>query len=227
VREIFNAILYVNRTGIAWRYLPHDFPPHATVYGYFAAWSKESIFTELNYNLTGLVRDHHGRTAEPSASIMDTQSVKTSTNVPTDTQGIDAGKKIVGRKRGIITDTLGLLLAVTAASVSVSDNTIGKDLLTQATTTYPTLTKSWADAGFKTPSSNTALPSASTSRSSPKTHTSKDSASSNAARSSNAPSAGSCTTAASPATTKPAPTTPPLQRVKHFVASMSVIAHGA
>lgn len=50
LREIFNAILYVNRTGIAWRYLPHDFPAHPTVYGYFALWSKEGIFTELNYN---------------------------------------------------------------------------------------------------------------------------------------------------------------------------------
>ncbi|WP_405110622.1 IS5 family transposase [Micromonospora sp. NBC_01405] len=149
LRDIFNAILYVNRTGIAWRYLPHDFPPHATVYGYFAAWSKAGIFTELNYQLTGLVRDHHGRTIEPTATIMDSQSVKTSTNVPLPTQGIDAGKKIVGRKRGIITDTLGLLLAVIVTAASTSDNTIGMNLLDQATTTYPTLTKTWVDAGFK------------------------------------------------------------------------------
>ncbi|NLU81169.1 IS5 family transposase [Micromonospora sp. HNM0581] len=149
LRDIFNAILYVNRTGIAWRYLPHDFPPHPTVYGYFAAWSKEGIFTELNYHLTGLVRDHHGRTTAPTASIMDSQSVKTSTNVPLTTQGTDAGKKIVGRKRGIITDTLGLLLAVIVTAASASDNAIGMDLLDQATTTYPTLTKTWVDAGFK------------------------------------------------------------------------------
>ncbi|ROP30414.1 IS5 family transposase [Couchioplanes caeruleus] len=149
LREIFNAILYVNRTGIAWRYLPHDFPPHATVYGYFALWSKEGIFTALNYNLTGLVRDHHGRSAEPTASIMDTQSVKTSTNVPLKTQGIDAGKKIAGRKRGIITDTLGLLLAVIVTAASVSDNVIGNDLLDQATATHSALTKTWVDAGFK------------------------------------------------------------------------------
>ncbi|MEU7615523.1 IS5 family transposase [Micromonospora rifamycinica] len=149
LRDIVNAILYVNRTGIAWRYLPHDFPPHPTVYGYFAAWSKEGILTELNYQLTGLVRDHHGRTVEPTASIMDSQSVTISTNVPLSTQGTDAGKKIVGRKRGIITDTLGLLLAVTVCAASASDNTIGMDLLDQATTTYPTLTKTWVDAGFK------------------------------------------------------------------------------
>jgi transposase len=75
--------------------------------------------------------------------------VKTSTNVPAATQGIDAGKKIVGRKRGIITDTLGLLLAVIVTAASVSDNTIGNDLLDQATTTHPTLSKTWVDAGFK------------------------------------------------------------------------------
>ena len=149
LREIFNAILYVNRTGIAWRYLPHDLPPYQTVYAYFAAWTREGVFTELNYDLTGLVRDHSGRTVTPTASIMDTQSVKTSTNVPTATQGIDAGKKIVGRKRGVITDTLGLLLAVLVAAASVSDNAIGMDLLDRATTTHPTLTKTWVDAGFK------------------------------------------------------------------------------
>jgi transposase len=149
LREIFNALVYLNRTGIPWRYLPHDFPPHATVYSYFAAWSKEGIFTELNYNLTGLARNHHGRLAEPTGSIMDTQSVKTATTVPLATQGIDPGKKIVGRKRGIITDTLGLLLAAVVTAASVSDNTIGAYLLDQATTIHPTLAKTWVDAGFK------------------------------------------------------------------------------
>ncbi|GIF09661.1 hypothetical protein Asi03nite_71990 [Actinoplanes siamensis] len=80
---------------------------------------------------------------------MDTQSVKTSTNVPTGTQGTDAGKKIVGRKRGIITDTLGLLLYVIVTAASVSDNAIGMDLLDQTATKYPSITKTWVDAGFK------------------------------------------------------------------------------
>jgi transposase len=80
---------------------------------------------------------------------MDTQSVKTSTNVPTATQGIDAGKRIVGRKRGIVTDPLGLLLAVIVTAASASDNSVGIDLLNQATAAYPTLTKAWVDAGFK------------------------------------------------------------------------------
>ncbi|BCL12651.1 IS5 family transposase [Micromonospora sagamiensis] len=149
LREIFNAILYVNRTGIAWRYLPHDLPPWQTVYGYFTAWTTDGIFTQLNYQLTGLARTKAGRAAQPSAAVIDTQSVKTSTNAPIATQGIDAGKKIVGRKRGIVTDTLGLLLAVVVTAASASDNTVGNGLLEQAKATYPTLAKTWVDAGFK------------------------------------------------------------------------------
>ncbi|MFE9959205.1 IS5 family transposase [Micromonospora sp. NPDC005299] len=137
LREIFNAILYVNHTGIAWRYLPHDFPPWQTVYGYFTAWTGDGIFTQINYELTGLARAKAGRAAQQSAGVIDTQSVKTSTNAPLASQGIDAGKKIVGRKRGIVTDTLGLLLAVIVTAASASDNTIGIDLLDQAKATHP------------------------------------------------------------------------------------------
>ncbi len=97
LREIFNALLYLNRTGIAWRYLPHDFPPHQTVYGYFVAWTRDGVFEGLSYDLTALARRTAGRVDEPSACIVDTQSVKTSNNAPRATQGIDAGKKIVGR----------------------------------------------------------------------------------------------------------------------------------
>ncbi|MER6004925.1 IS5 family transposase [Nonomuraea angiospora] len=149
LRDIFDAILYVNRTGIAWKYLPHDFPPRTTVYYYFSAWAKEGIFEQLGIDLTGLARTKEGRKPEPSACVIDSQSVKTSTNVPLDTQGIDAGKKIVGRKRGILTDTLGLLLAITVVAADLSDNAIGKTLLTQASQTYPTITKAWVDTGFK------------------------------------------------------------------------------
>ncbi|MEV0455814.1 IS5 family transposase [Catellatospora methionotrophica] len=149
LREIFNAILYVNRTGIAWRYLPHDFPPWPTVYHYLTAWTNHGIFTQLNYDLTGLVRTQAGREATPTAGVIDTQSVKTSSNVPLHTQGVDAGKKIVGRKRGIVTDTLGLLLAVIVTTAAASDNTIGIDLLDQAKAAHPDLAKTWVDAGFK------------------------------------------------------------------------------
>ncbi|AYV25159.1 hypothetical protein EES41_00265 [Streptomyces sp. ADI95-16] len=119
LRDVFNAILYINRTGIPWKYLPHDFPSHGTVYAYYAAWRDEGIFAQLNYDLTGLARVKEGRKPEPTASVIDTRSVKTSTNVPLTSQGTDAAKKIVGRKRGILTDTIGLILAVTVAGAGL------------------------------------------------------------------------------------------------------------
>jgi transposase len=149
LREVFNAILYVNRTGIPWKYLPHDFPNHRTVYGYYAAWRDEGIFAQLNYDLTGQARIKAGRNAAPTASIVDTQSVKTSTNPPAATQGTDAAKKIVGRKRSIATDALGLLLAVTVVAASMSENQAGIRVLDQAAASHPTIVKTWVDAGFK------------------------------------------------------------------------------
>lgn len=149
LRDVFNAILYVNRTGIGRKYLPHDFPAYATVYFYYAAWRDEGIFAKLGYELTGLARVKEGRKPEPTAAVIDTQSVKTSTNVPATSQGTDAGKKIVGRKRGIITDAFGLVLAVIVTAASLSDNVIGIHLLDQAKSTYPTITKTWVDTGFK------------------------------------------------------------------------------
>jgi transposase len=150
LRDVFDAILYVNRTGIPWKYLPHDFPNYRTVYGYYAAWRDEGIFAQLNYDLTGLARVKAGRAAEPSAAVIDTQSVKTSTNPPTATQGTDAAKRIVGRKRGIVTDALGLLLAAIVCAASVSENQAGIQVLNQAKEIHPTIVKTWVDAGFKT-----------------------------------------------------------------------------
>lgn len=149
LREIMNAILYVDRTGCQWAYLPHDFPPHQTVYGYFAKWQKDGIFAQLNGLLRELVRQQEGRNAEPSACVIDAQSVKTSTSVPARTQGIDAGKKIVGRKRSIITDTLGLLLAVLVTAAGVQDSTAGRELLDQAAADHPGLRKAWVDGGYR------------------------------------------------------------------------------
>jgi transposase len=149
VREVFNALLYLNRTGCAWKYLPHDFPPHGTVYYYYAAWRDEGIFAQLNVELTGLARAKEGRASEPTAAIVDTQSVKTSTNPPLETQGTDAAKLIVGRKRSIATDALGLLLAVIVLAASVSENNAGIRVLNQAKAIHPTITKAWVDQGFK------------------------------------------------------------------------------
>ncbi|MGW2883681.1 IS5 family transposase, partial [Streptomyces sp. NPDC001233] len=149
LRDIMNAILYVGRTGVQWRCLPHDFPHWNTVYGYFAKWADEGVFAQLNGLLRQLLREKEGRDAEPSACVIDAQSVKTSTSVPAAGQGIDAGKKIVGRKRNIVTDTIGLLLAVLVTAASVQDSVAGTRLLDQVAAEHPGIRKVWGDGGYR------------------------------------------------------------------------------
>lgn len=149
LREIWNALLYLNRTGCQWQYLPHDFPHYQTVNSYYNAWRDEGIFDRLNADLTRLARVKAGRAPEPTAAILDTQSVKTAGTVPARDQGTDAAKKIKGRKRGILTDTLGLLLAVTVTAASITENAIGIQLLTQARAAHPAIKRAWTDQGFK------------------------------------------------------------------------------
>ncbi|ROR46989.1 transposase [Kitasatospora cineracea] len=149
LRDLLDAILYVDRTGIPWRYLPHDHPPWETVYAYFARWQKEGVFEQLNGLLRRLVRTAEGRDPEPTACIIDSQSIKTSTNVPAASQGIDAGRKIVGRKRSIVTDTIGLLLVVLVTATSVQDGTAGRQLLTTVAAEHPSIGKAWAGMGYK------------------------------------------------------------------------------
>ncbi|AEV86907.1 transposase [Actinoplanes sp. SE50] len=149
LREIVNAILYVARTGMAWEYLPHDFPPAKTVYDYYAKWEADGTTARIHDLLRSWVREALGRDAEPSAAVLDAQSVKTSCNVRESEQGIDAAKKIKGRKRHIATDTLGLLLAVVVTAASVSDSAAGKGLLSTLAAEHPTVSKVWVDGGYQ------------------------------------------------------------------------------
>jgi transposase len=149
LREIVNAILYVNRTGMAWEYLPHDFPPYKTVYDYFAKWAKDGTTEMIHDTLRGKVRQAAGRDVEPSAAVLDSQTVKTSGNVPESSQGIDAGKKIKGRKRHVATDVLGLLLVLIVTAASVQDTTGGREVMDQLAEKHPKVTKTWVDSGFK------------------------------------------------------------------------------
>src|ERR1017187_4799627 len=126
LREIVNAILYVNRAGCAWHLLPHDFPPYRTVYDYYARWEKDGT-TQAIHDLLR-VREQAGRAPDPTAAIIDARVVKTSSNVPEASQGYDAGKRTKGRKQHIATDTLGLLLAVVITAASVQDTSGGKDV---------------------------------------------------------------------------------------------------
>ncbi|MFJ8158451.1 transposase, partial [Streptomyces sp. NPDC094468] len=99
--------------------------------------------------LRELVREQEGRNTEPSACVIDAQSVKTSTSVPAASQGTDNAKKIVGRKRSIVTDTLGLLLAVLVTAASVQDSNAGTLLLDQVAADHPTIRKTWVDGGYR------------------------------------------------------------------------------
>lgn len=147
-QEIVNAILYVNRAGCAWRLLPKDFPPWQTVYGYFRAWNNDGTTDRIHDALRDAVRDGDGRDPMASAGIVDSQSVKGADTVGATTRGYDAGKKTNGRKRHIVTDTLGLLVVVLVTSAALQDRDGGRLVLERAKMKMPSVALVWADGGY-------------------------------------------------------------------------------
>jgi len=153
-REIVNAILYVVRAGCAWRMLPKDFPPWQTVYRYFAQWRDDGTIDLIHDTLREEVRAAKGkkgrkpRNPTPTAGVVDSQSLRGADTVSKATRGYDAGKKVNGRKRHIITDTLGLLLVVMVTTASVQDRDGGADILKFAHKVVPTLRHVFADGGY-------------------------------------------------------------------------------
>jgi transposase len=131
-RAIVDAILYVVRTGCAWRQLPADFPPWQTVYWYFNRWEQAEVTEKILPIVRAQLRLQEGRNPEPRAGLIDSQSVQGADTVGRDTRGYDAGKKINGRKRFIVTDTLGLLLTVVVVAASVQDRDGAKPALLEA-----------------------------------------------------------------------------------------------
>ena len=131
IPDVVDAIFYVNRTGVQWRYLPHDYPRWDVVYSYFRKWGKDGTWDKVQRVLREGVRQTAGREATPSLACVDSQSVK-GTECGGD-HGIDGHKKINGVKRHILVDTMGLLLAVVVTAASVTDAKAAREVFQRAT----------------------------------------------------------------------------------------------
>ncbi len=148
VRQVFNGILYLTKTGCQWRMLPHTFGCWQTVYGYFNRWQKQGVFERVQQVLTRRERKRQGRKPTASAGCIDSQSVKTATQ--RESKGYDAGKKINGRKRHLLVDTLGLVISAFVSPANLQDRDGLKKVLNQYFDSGLTrLRKLWVDGGYR------------------------------------------------------------------------------
>lgn len=148
MRAVLDTLLYQNRTGCQWEMLPHDLLPKSTVYDYFAQWRDDGTWNKVVHQLRTRVRKQEGRAPTPRAACIDSQSVKT-TEVGGSERGYDGGKKIKGRKRHVVVDTIGLLLVVLITSAALDDGAAAIPLLTQLSVEeFPRLTVIFGDSKY-------------------------------------------------------------------------------
>ena len=147
-RQMVDAVRYLVAGGFPWRAMPADFPAWDRVYAFFRRWRNKGLVAEFHDRLRDRVREAAGRDLEPTAGIIDAQSVKAAASVPAVSRGFDGGKKVNGRKRHIVVDTLGLLLTVMVTAASVTDRDAGQALLAQLRERHWRIALVWADGGY-------------------------------------------------------------------------------